>query len=259
MKIHLLIILLITFFISSNSFSQNKFEIKEIKKSYGDCEKQDAKKCATISFQYPVFSGSETNAINKLNKEILSTICFDNAKNEVLSSPTEFIENFFSDYKQFLKEQTDYIVPWTIEKKVDVLLNKNRLVCLKFEEFSFTGGAHPNTIVELKNYDLQSETFLTYDNIFIKDFRKTLNPIAEKYFRKARNLKPKENLEKAGFWFSGNKFNINENFAFNNKFMIIYFNSYEIAPYAFGPTEIEIPLIEIKNLVKPEFSFLVNK
>jgi hypothetical protein len=84
-----------------------------------------------------------------------------------------------------------------------------------------------------------------------------LNNVAEKIFCKVKELKPEDNLEEAGFWFKGNKFSFNENFGIRNEGLVFYFNSYEIAPYAMGPTEIMIPYSEIKNLVKQDG--LLNK
>lgn len=80
-----------------------------------------------------------------------------------------------------------------------------------------------------------------------------LNRIAEKEFRKVREMKPEESLEDAGFWFENNKFSLNDNFAITEEGLIFYFNSYKVAaPYAAGPTEIVLNYREFKHLIKED-------
>ncbi|HLH18807.1 MAG TPA: RsiV family protein [Bryobacteraceae bacterium] len=44
-----------------------------------------------------------------------------------------------------------------------------------------------------------------------------------------------------------------ENFALTDESLIFYYNTYEIASHADGPTEVEIPLSEIRDLLRPEY------
>nr|MCU0409966.1 RsiV family protein [Bacteroidales bacterium] len=83
----------------------------------------------------------------------------------------------------------------------------------------------------------------------IPGYENELNNTAEKIFRAEKQLSPDANLESEGFWFEGNKFYLNKNFGIKNDGLVFYFNSYEIAPYAMGPTEIKIPYATIKKLV----------
>jgi hypothetical protein len=63
-----------------------------------------------------------------------------------------------------------------------------------------------------------------------------------------KNLKPNQSLE-GEFWFDNNKFHLNENFLFTKTGITFFYNEYEIACYACGTTEIEIPYKNIKSLI----------
>jgi len=94
--------------------------------------------------------------------------------------------------------------------------------------------------------------------LFVDGYKDELNKIAEKYFRKERELKPDEDLEQAGFWFKENIFSVNENFAIAETGLDFFFNDYEVTSHAAGPTLIEIPYSELKSIIKPS-GFISNK
>ncbi len=75
-----------------------------------------------------------------------------------------------------------------------------------------------------------------------------LTPIAEVYFRKARQLSPTADLKEAGFWFPDGRFKLNENFGLTDTALLFNFNMYEIAARSMGETRIAIPLTGIPGL-----------
>ena len=91
---------------------------------------------------------------------------------------------------------------------------------------------------------------MSLDDIFIEGYEQNLNEIAEQEFRKMKELKENEDLDEAGFWFDDNKFNINNNFALSEGGLTFYYNNYEITAYAYGPTELIIPLVKVSQLIK---------
>jgi Protein of unknown function (DUF3298) len=61
---------------------------------------------------------------------------------------------------------------------------------------------------------------------------------------------PSADLKEAGFWFKDGRFQSNENFGLTDKALLFEYNVYEIAPYVMGPTTVEIPLAEIRDLLR---------
>ena len=89
---------------------------------------------------------------------------------------------------------------------------------------------------------------LTLEDFFtdVDALNKRLDPL----FRKQKELGPNEDLSEAGFNFPDNQFAVIDNFYFTGRSFTVYFNSYEITNYAGGPTELEISLGEIEDLLK---------
>ncbi len=94
--------------------------------------------------------------------------------------------------------------------------------------------------------DLNSGNKVTLEDIFIAGYKPILNKIAEEEFRKLKELGEHEDLDEAGFWFDDNRFSINDNFAISDEGLTFYYNNYEITAYAYGPTELIIPLSKNK-------------
>ena len=89
---------------------------------------------------------------------------------------------------------------------------------------------------------------LTLEDI-ISD-KQQLTGLAEKKFREMKNMGETDSLKDAGFWFDGNKFALSENFGVTETGLLFFYNPYEIAPWAMGSTELEIPFEEIQTLLK---------
>ena len=79
--------------------------------------------------------------------------------------------------------------------------------------------------------------------------------LAEKYFRETYNITQEQGLKEEGFLFENDIFTLPKNIGFSEKFLILIYNPYEIAPYSTGTLEVKIPLSE----VTPWLSFNINK
>ncbi len=65
---------------------------------------------------------------------------------------------------------------------------------------------------------------------------------AEIAFKKVNNINENISYSEAGFDFLGNKFILSANYAFLGDSIKLYYNPYEIAPYAAGDFEVTVPL-----------------
>lgn len=164
--------------------------------------------------------------------------------------------------EHFFKAQMDSVVkewdnykdvesnPWEIEMSIGILDGPNS-VELHMGGWSYTGGAHGNGYSGYYHIDKKTGNILSVEDYF-SDMNQ-LNQIAEKHFRKLFDLSPTESLNDYGFWFDNDEFSVNDNFTTSDGKMLFYYNTYEIAPYAGGPTELYVPLDEIKHLMMREF------
>lgn len=187
------------------------------------------------------------DSLNRKVKNYISTPVFE-IQTKTLD---ELSRALIADYKKLKKDFPESPAVYELERKVEVINENTKFVCIRFSEYSNMGGAHPNSVMHFSNINLQNGKEIKLAELFVSDYQVTLNQIAEKRFRAERGLKPTDNLEEAGFWFKDNKFAVNDNFAITKEGLIFYFNDYEVAPHAVGPTEFKISFSEIRSLIKP--------
>ena len=227
------------------------FEIVKISEKDGDCDDQNSDSCAEIIIEYPVFSIPENRNIeDKINNYIKNEMLVSIFSEDKINSFDELVHNYFDEYRQFKTDDPASYQEWYIERSGTVKFFNDDFISLTFSEYSYLGGAHPNSYTVFTVLDLNSGNKVTLEDIFITSYKPILDEIAEKEFRKLKELGEDESLDEAGFWFDGNRFSINENFALSNEGLTFYYNNYEITSYAYGSTELIIPLAKISDLIK---------
>jgi hypothetical protein len=227
------------------SFEQVEISEKE------DCDDPNSDYCAEIKLGYPVFSIPGKKKIeSELNDFVKNEILTSIFGEDKIDSFDELINSFFDEYRQFKTDIPDSYQEWFIERSGSVKFYNDDFISLIFSENTYLGGAHPNSYTVFTVLDLNSGNKITLEDIFIADYEPILNKVAEEEFRKLKELEEYEDLDEAGFWFDDNKFSINDNFALSDEGLTFYYNNYEITAYAYGPTELIIPLAKISQLIK---------
>ncbi len=229
-----------------------QYDTIALKDSAGDCAAGDGP-CAEISFTYPNF----TNAVNAEVLDSLNTFVINRMQlfeeGDSIMSMSAYMQLYLDGYQQLLADMPDYKTPWSLERNMDVLYQNDTILSISFYEYVFSGGAHPNSATLYYNFDLFTGKRMGLDDLFIEGYEEELNRVGEYHFRMLRRIPEELTLEDQGFFFETEGFSLNDNFAINGQELIFYFNSYEIAPYAMGPTEIHIPLYELSEYLKPQF------
>ena len=238
---------------SSKSPTENplKFEVVRYQKQSEGCDSLRDDNCAKIKIEFPqILSFGNGLVKEKINNSISDLFAQDilggNKSNDFETQMNSFIE----EYESLIKEFPDAYQSWFIERTGEVKLNKGNIFSIDYMEYSFTGGAHPNTFVTFRNFSLLDGEEIVLDQIISTDEQSELTKIAEAEFRKLKELTSDADLGQAGFWFENNKFYLNDNFLIDDSSLVFYYNSYEITAYAFGPTELTIPYSKIKTLIR---------
>lgn len=217
------------------------------------CGNNGSGNCAKIKIEFielknlPNFAAME-KINSKIQKELLRPIGRErgNKSFEVL------MQNFIDEYNNFKKEFPESQQEWEIERKAVNNFNDDNILSCTFSEYSYLGGAHPNTFLTLTNFNLKSGEIINLPDILIDEYLDELNNIAEPIFRKEKELTEDINLTEAGFWFDDDKFSVNNNFSISKDGLNFFYNNYEITAYAYGPTELFVPYKSIKKLIKPD-------
>ncbi len=252
--IYLVIVAITVFFFScTKSISDDalvKFEKRSFSKSF-DSTNSKTENYVHVKIDYVEFTEAKLPAVkdslnNKVYRYINTPVFENNTK-----SLEELSLALIADYKSHKKEFPESPAVYELERKVEVINSTLEYVSIRFSEYSFLGGAHPNSVMLFSNIDLRTGKEIKLHDLFVDGYLAELNKIGESYFKKERGLHSDDDLEKVGFWFNENKFAVNNNFAISSDYLIFYFNDYEIAPHAIGPTEFKIPIKELKAIIKP--------
>ena len=266
MKIRFLIFisvsLLFVFFSCSGektpSMNDLKYELVTFQKQTEGCDGVRDDNCAKIKIEFPQITSFENEIVkNKINNTIAKLFSMnESVDTENIDFDAE-MNSFIKEYESFITEFPDSYQSWFIERTGEVKLNKENIFSIDYLEYSFTGGAHPNTFIAFRNYNVSNGEEIGLDEVISANKLDELTTIAEAEFRKLKELTSEADLGQAGFWFENNKFYLNENFLIGDSSLVFYYNNYEITAYAFGPTELEIPYSKIKNLIN-ENSLIAN-
>jgi len=221
----------------------------------------------TVSYTYNIHKNissylveSEGN-IDTAYYQISYPIFHDRTLNEILSpyilvdgdeSPEIAAESFILGYNEFVEESSTQSInfPWYKNVSSEVWTNTPLFLTLATAVDEYTGGAHGNHYTIISTIDLEKKKKIELKDIIQKENIPTFTKIAEKHFRKNENLSDSASLEK-DFFFENGIFAVNDNFGLTKNSFVIYYNEYEIRPYAEGPTLLEIPYSDIEDIMNP--------
>jgi hypothetical protein len=225
------------------------YTIKDFKaESEGGCA-SDTIPCASYEVSYPEFSGLDSAVVKKINHKIDSVVTEGYSE----GLPQTFRETapiFLQQYEDYKMEMESPGQGWSFHAVVKVEVLSDTLITLSVTRDDYTGGAHPNASRVYLNIDPANGGSVTLEDILKPGFRDALTTTGEKAFRKARELSDTASLQGNYFEFPDNRFQLNKNYGFMKDGIVFFYNSYEVAPYAAGPTEIIIPYQEIKDWLK---------
>ncbi len=187
----------------------------------------------TIDYQYPFFKSENeklSGKLNKLNNRIKNFL--DHAE----------ITFWGVDAKGTIKiiRESEASGKYELINRYEILDTTNQLISLKFETYSFTLGAHGFTTINTYNFNPETGKTLSFTDIV--------------ELSSDTNLEKFNGLLLANFTNPYDCFNEvpkvdskYEKFTINPDHLIIYFEAYELGPYACGMAEIMISIDELKN------------
>ena len=226
------------------------FEMVEFSRAIDSCD--EAKNyCVKMSAVYPVLkSGVPRKVVAAVNDSVLQYVksnltTLETGTNLRELSLQNLSDSLFQSYRSYAQE-SEYISPWELELTGEVLYLSKKFVTVAIENYGFTGGAHPYSNTTLLNFDLKTGKPVQVLGL-IRD-KKALMALAEKAFRKSRELSPDENLNQAGFFWDAT-FQLPANLGIAQDGLYFYYNAYEIAAYAWGPTDFVISWEELGDLL----------
>ncbi|HTE31513.1 MAG TPA: DUF3298 domain-containing protein [Chryseolinea sp.] len=228
---------------------QISYEMKTFRLESPNGCKSDTLPCAFYEVAYPVFSGLDSSVTNALQRRIDAAVSMGNPEAEG-KSMKEIGGGFIEDFEDFKNEMKDISMGWHYSAEVAAEVVTDTLLSLSISEEYFTGGAHGGYGTYFISVRPSDGAEFTLSDFFKAGYEEPVTKIAEGVFRKVREIPDTASLNENMFEFPDDQFQLNDNYGFTKEGVVFYYNSYEIASYAAGPTEVVVPYESLKGLIK---------
>ncbi|MFR1708180.1 MAG: DUF3298 and DUF4163 domain-containing protein [Clostridium sp.] len=150
----------------------------------------------------------------------------------------EYITNLsIRDNESNIKVGLD-VKPYVININNTVTYNKDNILSITLHLYSYTGGAHGSSTDKSLNFDTNTGNKGVIADFFgnNKDYNKIILNTIKSIINKNPELYFKEVVDKL------NTIPYNQKFFLTDKYLVIYFDEYEIAPYVAGIPKFYIPI-----------------
>lgn len=206
-----------------------------------------AEPCAKVRIGWEEAVGADAGT--HINKTVLSHLLAYFRQDTVFADLETAAKDFVASYNRFKQDFPDSPGGWTIEIDSEKTYESDSLVSIKFTEFNFTGGAHPNSSVNFLNFDKNSGSLLSEEQLIL-DQEKFLE-LAEQAFREYHQVEEGVALkDDVRFFLPDTGFFIPNAFGYEGDKLKLIYIPYEIGPYSLGYTELEFGLDELEGMVK---------
>ncbi|MCT8339217.1 DUF3298 and DUF4163 domain-containing protein [Flavobacteriaceae bacterium TK19130] len=184
-------------------------------------------------------------AINtRIQDFIIASLFLGEESNPRATTIEEAAEEFVLAYRDHKHDYPDITAEYVAEISVEPLVHTENMICLELQQYKFTGGAHGYGSVQFANFDVVEGTLLSNEAL-LKDEAGFIS-VAEEYFRKEKDIPSDASINSTGFWFENDTFQLPQSIGFTKNNVILHYNAYDIASYAEGAIEIQIPVSEVQ-------------
>ncbi len=174
-----------------------------------------------------------------------------------------FIDNQAAGYLQMANENYEAMdeaarkeLKWEMKGDYSLSQPSENIVSIVFKIGSYSGGAHGNYNEFVLNFDLKNDRELQFQDLFEKPTvaLELLSKFCSKALKKELGANADDDMIKDGTVPTLLNF---ENIQLAPKKVFIHFQPYQVAPWASGSPQVEVPLEEL-SAAKPE-SFVFGK
>lgn len=209
--------------------------------------------CAHIVFKYPVIERApRPEAAAAINRAVRDSLLTTIGEPRKLPSIQAAIDEFRRSYEAY-KKDTRYPTAYFEDRSISILYQSPALVSVEFATDFYFGGAHPQYAATFTSFNATTGAAVKLEDVLVAGYRPRLTRIAESVFRAQAGIKPGMTLRDAGYiFFKDDRFALNDNFWFGPKGVTFFYNTYEIAPYSMGTTELLLPYRTIREFIKAD-------
>ena len=179
-----------------------------------------------------------TSINNTINKVIIASLYPKEESNLSTATVNKSIDFFNKEYIDFKNDFPESAMEWDAQIDGEIMYQSDEIVSIALTSYMNTGGAHGSLVITFLNFDVFTGKQLKNEDLF-EDYL-SFKEIAKEYFNE-------EIADKKDLYFESDNFKLPENIGFNDEGVILLYNTYEIAPYSSGITEINIPWNDLET------------
>ena len=221
---------------SGTTVAPRKTETKTFNKKFCITDEQ----CATFSVSLPELVGGDSLVTKAVNHSVQSFVLSTVGANESLPFPVAIdsaAAQFIAAFKQTQIDNPDMIpMGHSMEIKGNTLLLNTKVATIHLDGYSFMGGAHPSPFTTVVSYNLLDSGKVLTLPVMVADTN-SLRSLLETGYKQAKGMKPEDKISEL-LYPELQQLPMPANTAILPQGIIFYYNAYEVAPYAVGPTEI---------------------
>lgn len=138
-------------------------------------------------------------------------------------------------------EASDYVLPpYWFNVYYNIYTNNEKILSFGLYDYQYTGGAHGLSVGSFYSYDLEKKKLIKLSDLFEPKFD-YITYINDQIYRKI-DSETKHDPESAYAYYDFNGITEDVKFYIEDNNLVIFFDQYEIAPYASGTPTFKIPL-----------------
>ncbi|WP_266205854.1 DUF3298 and DUF4163 domain-containing protein [Pontibacter kalidii] len=216
--------------------------------------------CAEATITYvEAMGGPETlrQSINRfIQRRILSLQLDMNPEADTTATNANAAERVAA---AFVKQQEDFIIEmqeipasaaWELQVEMAPVYQAPTVTTLAMTSYTYAGGAHPNSFLGLQSFDSEGRQLRIAD--MVADTAQ-LQRLVEKEFRRARSTVGDKPFAEAGLFIEGDALPLPQQAGLTPQGLRLYYNAYEIGPYAFGPTDLLLTYQQLGDLLRDKY------
>lgn len=182
---------------------------------------------------------------NALTEEVISQLAYEEYQNA--ATIPSAIESFKNGYRDLQQKFPEEYAPWEATIHAKVSFENKDLISISLTSYIYTGGAHGYGSTHLLNFDKDSGRELETEELF-SDWEGFMK-LAESQFRTQHQIAKGQAINSTGFMFESDTFYLPENIGYTESGLMLLYNPYEIASYADGVIELELPYKKVENML----------
>ncbi|MCK9450944.1 MAG: DUF3298 and DUF4163 domain-containing protein [Bacteroidales bacterium] len=198
----------------------------------------------------------QAEALNQLQDSILLQAFLEEGQNSALLMPNQVLQQqadtFFNNYKKLSSYDSlpSHSVQWIKSGEVGVVMNQHGLLCIETSEYVFSGGAHGMLNRLFYVFDINSGKRLKMEDIFLAQSDNILTELLTNEIRSRYEIQHDSSLKSFGLFVE--VVEPNTNFWISNSGIGFYYNSYELAPYSYGQSDLFLPYTKLEGLLNTD-------